>query len=652
MINNAIMSLKEIKRKWHKLHIEPKSRKNLRPEIYESWDRSYKNKVPMFSKEITHFSSKADFAIALDNSKHLIDCALPVMESVVDFMKGTGFVVSLTDPNLVLLKIMGDDNAMKWAKSTNLVEGSIWTENLTGTNTGALALSLEKPISLYAYEHFCLLSIASTASGCPIFDNGRIIGGIGMIAPYNKLTNNHTLGMVSVSAKQIQSVMVLKQIYEYQQVILNSMSDGVMVIDSNSNITFMNKKCAKILGFQQTNIIGCNINNLLGNVDENSYFINTITQDQVLTDEFFVITNGKLKIKCNVTCTPIRSSNIYEKGNVVIIRENERSNHLVKKWIGRSAKMTFNNIIGNNTQFLDIVNTAKLASSSDSNVLLLGESGTGKDIIAQSIHNESLRKNNPFVAINCATLPRELLASELFGYEGGAFTGAKKGGNIGKFELANQGTIFLDEIGDVPLDLQVTLLRVIEEKCIIRLGGSTLTPVNVRIIAATNKNLEEEIARNSFRLDLFYRLGVIRLNIPPLRERSDDILLLAEYFLENICKRYNKPLKKLSHEVKEVFLNYHWPGNVRELQNILEAAIQLTPDKEIHYHAIKGYINLNKFNNNIINKTPEISTLPHIEKLMIEDYLRKGNLTKNEIAKALGISRRTLYRHIKKYKLL
>lgn len=655
MMNDRIMSLQEIKKEWHKLHDDPESRKNLRPEILNSWDRSYENKVPIFSKTYTNLSSKAEFANTLDESKHLIDCALPIMESLLTYLKNTGFVVSLTDSNLVMLKIIGDTTSMEWAKKVNLVEGSVWTEDLTGTNTGALALLLSKPISLSGYEHFCLSSIYSTASGCPIIDNNRVIGGIGMIAPYNKISNTHTLGMVTSTAKQIQSNMMSKRIYKYQRTILNSMSDGVMVIDSTGNITFINKKCAWMLGFQRNQVIGSNLHELFGDVADNSYFINTVTQDQIVTDKFFVITNGKLKIKCNITCTPINSSNKYDKGNVLIIRENERSNHFVKKWIGRNAKMTFDNIIGDNVEFSNIINTAKVASSSDSNVLILGESGTGKDIIAQSMHNASLRKNNPFVAVNCGSLPRELLASELFGYEEGAFTGAKKGGNIGKFELADQGTIFLDEIGDVPMDLQVMLLRVIEEKCILRLGGNKLTPVNVRIIAATNKNLEEEIARKSFRLDLFYRLGVIRLNIPPLRKRPDDILLLAEHFITSICKRYNKPLKLLSTEAKEAFINYSWPGNVRELQNVLEGAIQLTLNKEITYNDIANYLNYLKVDNSCnttINKNPKTTTLHDLEKQMIEDYLNEGNLTKDEIAKKLGISRRTLYRRIEKYNII
>lgn len=645
------LSFKEVKKIWTDLHDKPESRKILRPEILDSWERSNQYNVSPFKKSNEHFVSGIEFKQALDNSQHLIKCALPVMKNLLEFMAGTGFVAGLTNPDLVTLKVMGDSESLKWAKKAQLIEGSIWTEELMGTNTGALALSLVKPISVCAYEHYCLFSIVSAAAGSPIIDNGHVVGTITMVAPFDRI-NNHTLGMVVAAAQHIQSTMALERISKYQKVVMDSMSDGIMVVDIDGDITFMNKKCYRMLGIQHSNIIGKNIYELFGSNAENLYFINIVTQGRTVTDEFIMLKNGKSNIRCNVTCTPLYSHDTQEEGHVVIIRESERINHIVGKWIGSSARMTFDNILGVNPKFLEVINNAKAASSSNSNVLLLGESGTGKDIIAQAMHNESPRRNNPFVAINCAALPRELIASELFGYEDGAFTGAKKGGNIGKFELANQGTIFLDEIGDMPMDLQATLLRVLEEKNIMRLGGTKLVPINVRVIAATNKNLEEEIARNRFRRDLYYRLGVIRINIPPLRERPDDILLLAQNFMETVCKRYNKPLKRLSSDTIDAFLHYEWPGNVRELQNVLEGAVQLAKRDEITYNLVESYLTGTKPSPVIIkNNDSSPPALADVEKKMIEEYLNK-NYTKQEIAKALGISRRTLYRRLNKYGLI
>jgi transcriptional regulator with PAS, ATPase and Fis domain len=283
-------------------------------------------------------------------------------------------------------------------------------------------------------------------------------------------------------------------------------------------------------------------------------------------------------------------------------------------------------------------------------VLLLGESGTGKDILAQAMHNASPRKNGPYLAINCAAIPRELIASELFGYEEGAFTGARKGGNIGKFEIADQGAIFLDEIGDMPLDLQTSLLRVLEEKTIMRLGGSKQIPVNVRIIAATNQDLEAMIESNRFRRDLYYRLGVIRISIPPLRERREDILLLAEHFTEKICRRLDKPPVTLAPEVAKAFVNYAWPGNIREMQNVLEGAIEMASDNIITYDLVNNCMMQKNF---VTEEKPEKDHAVHdLGKQTILDYLEKFKYNKTRVAHALGISRRTLYRRLDEYRIV
>ena len=474
-----------------------------------------------------------------------------------------------------------------------------------------------------------------------------------MVAPYDKVSY-HSLGMVVASVMHIQSKISLERTTRYHEVIMDSMSEGVMVVDYNGIITYMNGNCARFLQQQNQTVIGRNIYDLLGHTPDNQYFINIVTQGRVVTDETVLLTIGKDKVQCNITCNPLNNPDPSNGGTVVIIREIQRINRLVRNWIGGGAKMTFQDIVGTNPKFQQVINIAKAAASSSSNVLLLGESGTGKDIIAQAMHNASPRRNNPFLAINCAALPRELIASELFGYEEGAFTGAKKGGNIGKFELADQGTIFLDEIGDMPLDLQASLLRVLEEKSVLRLGGNKLIPVNVRVIAATNKDLDLEISRNRFRRDLYYRLGVIRITIPPLRERPEDIRLLAHYITESICKRINKPPMKLAPEVIDAFLRFDWPGNVREMQNVLEGAIQLADSPLITYDLVKDYFNQpgTQVAETLIKAENEDLTISAVEKQMIESYLEKYKYNKTEAAKALGMSRRTLYRRLKEYNLL
>jgi TyrR family helix-turn-helix protein len=313
---------------------------------------------------------------------------------------------------------------------------------------------------------------------------------------------------------------------------------------------------------------------------------------------------------------------------------------------------------------LDTINKAKIAAKSDSTIFLHGASGTGKELFARSIHNASFRKNGPFVAINCATLPENLIESELFGYEKGSFTGASNKGKIGKFEQANNGTLFLDEIADLPLHLQAKLLRVLQEKKIDRIGSTAPTEINVRIISATHKNLEEMVRRNEFREDLYYRLNVIPLHLPPLRERGEDILLCSQYIIRKLCNKMSKPEKYISKEVEEKFMSYDWPGNVRELENVLEYAINFTDDDVIGLDDLPEYFLKNLEKANKTDKTIDldaididnITSLDELTKEYEKKILKKlidmhGDTIegKRKVAKKLNISVTTLYRKLNDY---
>lgn len=257
-------------------------------------------------------------------------------------------------------------------------------------------------------------------------------------------------------------------------------------------------------------------------------------------------------------------------GKILIFSEIKRIKTLVTKMIGAKANFQFEDICGQNPRFLLTLEQGRLVSQSSSNTLLLGESGTGKDIFAQAIHNASLRREGPYVAINCAAIPRDLITSELFGYSEAAFTGSRRGGNQGKFELADGGTIFLDEIAETPLELQAVLLRVILDKSIIRIGGSRVRPVDTRIIAATNKDLLEEVRKGNFRKDLYYRLNVFTIHLLPLTERLDDIPRLVEVFVRKYGDALGKKIYRIDDKVMDAFMHYSWPSNVRELQNVIE----------------------------------------------------------------------------------
>jgi transcriptional regulator with PAS, ATPase and Fis domain len=286
---------------------------------------------------------------------------------------------------------------------------------------------------------------------------------------------------------------------------------------------------------------------------------------------------------------------------------------------------------------------AKKAAKVASTVLLEGESGTGKEIIARAIHRESGRPG-AFVPVNCGAIPKELIESELFGYEEGAFTGAKRGGMKGKFELADQGTLFLDEIGEMPLEMQVRLLRVLDDKTITRVGGSKPQAVDVRVIAATNRNLKEEIRAGRFREDLYFRLNVVNITLPPLRARKTDIPLLANYFVRLFCKQFQREEVLIPEETMALLCRYDWPGNVRELRNVIESALIFTEGKILTPESLPAYLREHL----PISRERKKGKLREYEEEIVWETLKmyEGNISR--AARALGISRNTLYRKIGK----
>lgn len=320
--------------------------------------------------------------------------------------------------------------------------------------------------------------------------------------------------------------------------------------------------------------------------------------------------------------------------------------------IESSARYSFDNIIGESPSMKQVKAISNRVARTDSNVLITGESGTGKELFAHSIHNASPRSHGPFIKINCAAIPAELLESELFGYEEGAFTGARKAGKKGRFELADGGTILLDEIGDMPLSMQVKLLRVLQEKEVERLGGTQTRKVNIRIIASTNKDLEKMISEKKFREDLFYRLNVMTIKLPPLRERKADIERLANELRKNISKRLGVYAEGISSDALKLMQGYSWPGNIRELENVIERAINLLDsDLIIRPNHLPQRILDNKSKSSYRENSSLKEIVDEVERDVILQCLKKTGWNKNKSAKLLGISRLGLYKKIEKYSL-
>jgi transcriptional regulator with PAS, ATPase and Fis domain len=341
------------------------------------------------------------------------------------------------------------------------------------------------------------------------------------------------------------------------------------------------------------------------------------------------------------------------KGYVIDFIDNKNAIKNYNK-INKDYKIMLDSIIGESNSIKNTKKEALMASKSTSTVLITGESGTGKELFARAIHNHSKRSENPFIAVNCAAIPENLLESELFGYEEGAFTGAKKGGNLGKFELAHKGTIFLDEIGDMSLHLQAKLLRVLQEKELNKIGSNSNKTIDVRVIAATNKNLEDMVSSGLFREDLYYRLNVIPISLPSLRERKEDIPLLIDFMIKEYAKKLDKDVNEIAPEVIQVLMEYKWSGNIRELQNIIEYTVNMSSSNIITIDLLPNKVKQKEKSIKIID-SEEIETLDELERREIIKALNKYKdykKDKEKVAKALGISRATLYRKLDKYNII
>jgi transcriptional regulator of acetoin/glycerol metabolism len=627
------------------------ARGRVRDVILKSWQNCMKLGISPYQKKVNSVYTGEELQKRINDNEELMRISLPVIENLFRFVSGSGFTVALTDNQGVILFSIGDEEVAESFAKGNFVPGADWSESGAGTNAIGLSLSAGKPIQTCGYEHFCICSHHTTCSSAPIRDSkGNIMGILDMSGTIEK-AHSHTLGMVVAAGYGIEKQLESREAWSrchiadgYKTAIMESMSEGIFAADGNGLVTHVNSYAAKILEMPPAQIIGREVDSFL---QPSHSRLKTFDLSQNVTDqETDILINDKKK-RGIVTTRAITGLDLGKKGTVIILNEIGRTKRLIQRMTGAESKVTFDDILGQDPEFLTSIRLAKASASGMSNVLLLGESGTGKDLFAQAIHNASQCYLGPFVAINCGAIPRELISSELFGYSEGAFTGAKRGGKPGKFELADGGTIFLDEIGEMPLELQVMLLRVVEQKSVVRIGGKDVIPVNVRLIAATNRDLGKEVEKGNFRRDLYYRLNVITISLLPLREHKSDIPLLADAFIRTMNVHLDKQITDVDERVWEQLMSSDWPGNVREFYNVLERAMNLTEGTRLQIEALPPEM-LGK------NKSMATSTqrnFPDMEKELIASVLDECSGNLSNVAKKLGIARSTLYRKMGKYGL-
>lgn len=624
--------------------ILPKNLQDMALAIASSHKRSKKYNIdPNLTKapESTRLTAK-ELEERIENQKTFYTVAKEQIDKLYTLLQGTGFCMALADKDGYVLYIIGDADLVEHFKNRNCIPSYRWTEKDMGTCAIGLTLEDKKPIYIPGNEMYATLAQNISNSGAPVFDIDGSLLGVISLSGYTEKMHIHTLGLVCQAAEAVTShlkeqrhskELAIKN--KYMSALLEAGTKGIVTVDPKGRIVQTNQKARCIFELDK-NCIGKPFSSL---TKTNFNFEQVLHKGKRFLAREISTNKGNVFLALD----PVIMKNGEIVGAILTITEKKEMMQLAMEMTGAKAHFTFDAIVGTSPKLLEALEIAKIAAKNTASLLIYGETGTGKELFAQAIHNAGDRSDRPFVALNCGAIHSELLESELFGYEEGAFTGAQKGGRPGKLELADTGTLFLDEIGDMPFNMQVKLLRALQTGEIRRVGGIRTIPIDIRIISATNKDLKKEIEKECFRPDLFYRITTLSILIPPLRERRDDIPLLVDYFFKRFGSLDTR--KCLAPNIYNLIVNYSWPGNVRQLESAIERAIHLADGKTIKAE----HFGIEK--NNADGTAVRNLTLDEMEKTIISESLQKHRGNMSSCAKSLGISRPTLYRKLEKYRI-
>ncbi|MEK5272115.1 sigma-54-dependent Fis family transcriptional regulator [Aeribacillus sp. FSL K6-8394] len=631
-----------VERSW-----EDKISGKIRKNVLDSWSRCQETGVDPMQLQTKAALTEYELNHLLKGSE-LYQIAKPIIDNLFYKLKGTRYLITLTDENGCIIYLKGEPYVLREAEKMNFTVGMDWSENAAGTNAIGTCIVTQNPIQIFSAEHFCQGCHPWTCSSAPIIHpfTKEVIGVIDFTGFWED-AQPHTLGLAVSTAQVIEKQLayvymkVNNYLIDYFFQCANKWkNDHILVLNHAFYVVKSSEKLMELFNLKHAGDLTENpdFHSLINEMKRMSKFSakNDISSDLMVRD-FKVLAIEPIHFKGEVA------------GYMVVLKDNKKVFRTTARYILKDEP--WNDIIGTSDELLTALNKCYKAAPSNVPILLLGESGTGKEKIAKSIHQSSQRRDKPFLAINCGAIPKELIGSELFGYESGTFTGGSKEGKKGKFEEANEGTLFLDEIGEMPLDLQVHLLRVLQEKEIMRLGSSQTIPINVRIIAATNKNLYALCKQGLFREDLFFRLNVVTVNIPPLRERREDIPLIADYFLKKFAKKYARESLSIAQETLNYFLEYSWPGNIREMQNVIEYAVIFSDSPVIRIEDLPAYFIENRMSLSINNQLKDLSLIEIEEQKVLVRLLEETGWNLSAVAKKMNIARSTLYRKLKKYQL-
>ena len=613
---------------------------DVRPEILSSWKRCRKYGMDPWS---TNYPEKDSIELSLRRQKNqrILELAAPVMQYLLCVFSCN---VSISDNECFVYELISP------IKSYSPTLGAFAKEEYVGTGNITLAAYTQKPARVEGYEHYRSVSQRYSGVSAPVFFHGQLVAILNINTLFSSLppealdiciaatslisqllnSSESEIRRKFLTAASFRELIAVHNkiiiIVDQDGIILDANPSGMNIVPEINDAAYASLPLSKYLQ-SKSSLLPC-LTDMVDSANPISVVFKATKKHPKLTLK--LTSNRKIYFQ-NGTIHQLLvfsdESNTNESDSSVgtVYEKHDLCPCISPKW--KKTEQTINKI-----------------SRYNSNVLLLGETGTGKEIAARMIHQQSLRNGN-FVAINCGAIPKELLAAELFGYESGAFTGAKSGGSIGKFEYANGGTLFLDEIGEMPLDMQVSLLRVLQERTITRIGGNKPLKFDVRFIAATNQNLNEMIDSGKFRSDLYYRLSVIEINLPPLRDRKDDIPVFVRYFINKLSEELEIGNHTVSPELLDVFCNYEWPGNIRELKNILEKMLIMSESSELTLSDIPEYLSSKM--KAPVKKVVSVPSSSQEEEHIIS-VLSKYNGNLSQAARELQLSRSTLYRRIEK----
>ncbi len=616
---------------WARYVYEDKLDPSVQPAVADSWKKCKAAGVNPNGGLGKRVNDEVFASIRTENIT-LIDTALPIMQSVFEIVKKTNFVMVLTDSVGYILETIGAEDLKDRIEDLRFVPGALWNNLDVGTNAISVALDYDTAIQMVGPEHYCRSHHSWTCSAAPIHGiNGEVIGCLDMSGDAGS-AHDHTLGLVLAAVYGIEGKLSILHSAELMRSALEASADAIILLNQAFCPIWMNSAATDLLGMELTALQDRDFREILPDI----HWSALDKGERFFADDSRVRTSNGIR-RCSAAITPSMDYGA-ETINVTL----KKQKHLINsanKVNGNRAVYTFDDIYTRDPQMKKTLALAQKYAKYDGNILIQGESGTGKELIAQAIHNAGSRASGPFVAINCASIPRDFLESELFGYEAGAL-GASAEGNPGRFELAEHGTLFLDEITSLPLEFQSKLLRAVETHSIVRLGSGQELNLDIRIIASTNQKLEQAVSSGSLRQDLFYRLDVLRLEIPPLRERPGDIAYCAERFIERFNARSSETAKSMAPQFIEGLMKYDWPGNVRQLQNSIERAFYSSTEPVLTENSLRFAIHC-------AEPGPSHDYQRESGEILAALTVCGGDV--EDAAEKLGVSRATLYRRLKKF---